>query len=68
MTVDSVDSSAQRYGDVLFSSGCDGERERLGGMACGLDPVSQDVLLGLGVGCGWHCLDIGAGTAPSVTG
>ncbi|GAA2679756.1 methyltransferase domain-containing protein [Streptomyces lunalinharesii] len=57
-----VDSSAQRYGDVLFSSGCDSERERLGGLAGALDPISRDVLSGLGVACGWCCLDIGAGT------
>ncbi|WP_367132179.1 MULTISPECIES: class I SAM-dependent methyltransferase [Streptomyces] len=57
-----VDSSAQRYGDVLFSSGRDGERERLGGLAGALDPISRDVLLGLGVARGWRCLDIGAGT------
>ncbi|MFE2869291.1 class I SAM-dependent methyltransferase [Embleya sp. NPDC059259] len=57
-----VDSSAQRYGDVLFSSARDGERERLGALARALDPISRDVLLGLGVARGRHCLDVGAGT------
>ncbi|MFF5446373.1 class I SAM-dependent methyltransferase [Streptomyces sp. NPDC012888] len=59
-----ADSSAERYGDVLFSSGRQGERKRLDGLASALDPVSREVLRSLGVTDrpGLRCLELGAGT------
>jgi SAM-dependent methyltransferase len=37
------------------------ERKRLAGIEAGVDLVSRDVLIRLGVGPGWRCAEVGAG-------
>jgi SAM-dependent methyltransferase len=37
------------------------ERARLSGLAAGFDPVTFRHLSAIGVGPGWHCLEVGAG-------
>ncbi|MFI8304033.1 class I SAM-dependent methyltransferase [Streptomyces sp. NPDC085927] len=54
--------ATESYGDVLFSSARDNEQTRLDGLTRALDPVSFQTLHDLGVGPGWRCLDVGAGT------
>ncbi|MCP2260671.1 Methyltransferase domain-containing protein [Streptoalloteichus tenebrarius] len=58
--------TAERYGDHLFHHGHPSEFARLSAMAAALDPGSRAHLTALGVGPGWRCLDLGAGTG-SVT-
>jgi 2-polyprenyl-3-methyl-5-hydroxy-6-metoxy-1,4-benzoquinol methylase len=45
----------------LFDETTRAERERLAAIEAGLDPFSIECLQKLGVGAGWHCLEIGAG-------
>ena len=45
----------------LFDEATRAERERLAAIEAGLDPFSIECLQKLGVGAGWHCLEIGAG-------
>lgn len=60
-------SPQERYGDVLYSTACPGEEERLSSLASAFDPASQAVLRNLGVGPGWSCLDVGAGGGTVTT-
>ncbi len=45
----------------VFDQASAGEGERLGVIEGYLDPHSRRWLEALGVGPGWHCLDVGAG-------
>lgn len=56
------DRSAGRYGEAVFEPDVPGESERLDYGALTYDPVSRARLLAFGVGPGWRCLDVGAGT------
>lgn len=49
-------------GRYLFPHSWDGEGERLAGIAAAFDPVSIRHLIARGVGDGWRCLEVGAGT------
>ncbi|MFE0193072.1 class I SAM-dependent methyltransferase [Streptomyces sp. NPDC058989] len=51
-----------RYGEEVFRPGESGEAERIDLGALAYDEVSAARLTALGVGPGWHCLDVGAGT------
>jgi SAM-dependent methyltransferase len=50
--------------DRYFAEGrpAEAEGERLGRLAEAVDPVTARRLTGLGVGPGWECLDVGAGS------
>ncbi|MBR7838210.1 class I SAM-dependent methyltransferase [Actinospica durhamensis] len=50
------------YGEDLFDPGHSGEDERIDYGALAYDEVSRARLRALGVGPGWRCLDVGAGT------
>lgn len=50
------------YGDRLFNHANEGESRRLADLAHTFDPASRRHLAGLGIGIGWRCLEIGAGT------
>ena len=45
----------------LFTHEDEAERQRLAAIEAGLDPFTTECLEGIGVGPGWHCLEIGAG-------
>jgi SAM-dependent methyltransferase len=47
--------------DYVYDQGFAEERTRLGGIETLWDPGSQALLDELGVGEGWHCLEVGAG-------
>ena len=49
-------------GPYLFSHDWEGEGERLSGLAGAFDPVTRRQLAEVGVGDGWRCLEVGAGT------
>ncbi|MFF4243502.1 class I SAM-dependent methyltransferase [Streptomyces sp. NPDC001822] len=51
-----------RYGESLFRPGQAGEGERIDFGALAYDDITLARLRALGVGPGWHCLDVGAGT------
>jgi SAM-dependent methyltransferase len=51
-----------RYGTGLFSPDAAGEGERIDYGALAYDASSRARLTALGVGPGWRCLDVGAGT------
>lgn len=55
-------SAAERYGDRDFGSASAGERDRLAAMAEVCDGWTRSVLDRLGVGFGWRCLEVGAGS------
>lgn len=49
-------------GRYLFPHTWEGEGERLRGIASAFDPITRRHLAGRGVGDGWRCLEVGAGT------
>jgi SAM-dependent methyltransferase len=49
-------------GQYLFPHSWAGEGERLTSLAMGFDPITKRHLAPLGVGEGWRCLEVGAGT------
>jgi SAM-dependent methyltransferase len=49
-------------GPYLFSHSWEGEGERLSGLTDAFDPVTRRHLAEVGVGDGWRCLEVGAGT------
>lgn len=49
-------------GHYLFPHTWEGEGERLRGIASAFDPITRRHLAGRGVGDGWRCLEVGAGT------
>src|SRR5690348_8987341 len=49
-------------GQYLFSHEWEGESDRLMALSAALDPVTKRHLAPLGVGPGWRCLEVGAGT------
>lgn len=51
-----------RYGEALFRPEAPGEGERIDHAALVYDPLTRQRLLALGVGPGWRCLEVGAGT------
>ncbi|MEV6974007.1 methyltransferase domain-containing protein [Kitasatospora sp. NPDC093806] len=51
-----------RYGTDLFAPDRTGEGERIDHGALAYDAVTRSRLAALGVGPGWRCLDVGAGT------
>lgn len=51
-----------RYGEDVFRAGQAGEGERIDFGALAYDDVTLARLRALGVGPGWRCLDVGAGT------
>ncbi|MCX5387002.1 trans-aconitate 2-methyltransferase [Streptomyces sp. NBC_00083] len=53
---------AGRYGTGLFTPDATGEGERIDYGALAYDAVSRARLTALGVGPGWRCLEVGAGT------
>jgi SAM-dependent methyltransferase len=57
-----AEEAAAAYGQALFEPGVSGEAERIDLGALAYDWVSKARLRALGVGPGWRCLDVGAGT------
>ncbi|MFF7177250.1 methyltransferase domain-containing protein [Streptomyces sp. NPDC008121] len=51
-----------RYGEAVFRPGQAGEAERIDFGALAYDDLTRARLRALGVGPGWRCLDVGAGT------
>ncbi|MFF4256716.1 class I SAM-dependent methyltransferase [Streptomyces sp. NPDC001663] len=51
-----------RYGETVFPPGQAGEGERIDFGALAYDDITMARLRALGVGPGWRCLDVGAGT------
>lgn len=51
-----------RYGEAVFRPEQAGEGERIDFGALAYDDITMARLRALGVGPGWHCLDVGAGT------
>ncbi|MFJ8108305.1 class I SAM-dependent methyltransferase [Streptomyces sp. NPDC096132] len=51
-----------RYGEAVFRPERAGEGERIDFGALAYDDITMARLRALGVGWGWHCLDLGAGT------
>ncbi|MET7517415.1 methyltransferase domain-containing protein [Streptomyces sp. NPDC005480] len=51
-----------RYGEAVFRPEQAGEAERIDFGALAYDDITMARLRELGVGPGWHCLDVGAGT------
>lgn len=51
-----------RYGEAVFRPEQEGEGERIDFGALAYDDITMARLRALGVGPGWHCLDVGAGT------
>jgi ubiquinone/menaquinone biosynthesis C-methylase UbiE len=49
-------------GPYLFSHTWEGEGDRLMALSSALDPTTRRQLAGVGVGDGWRCLEVGAGT------
>ncbi|WP_055711032.1 class I SAM-dependent methyltransferase [Streptomyces torulosus] len=60
--IDDPPSGAGRYGEAVFSPGRAGEGERIDFGALAYDDITLARLRALGVGPGWRCLDVGAGT------
>ncbi|MFH8572918.1 class I SAM-dependent methyltransferase [Streptomyces sp. NPDC017993] len=54
--------STGRYGEGVFRPEVAGEADRIDAGALAYDGVTTARLTALGVGPGWHCLDVGAGT------
>jgi SAM-dependent methyltransferase len=52
----------QTEGQYLFPHSWEGEGERLTALAAGFDPITRRHLAPLGLGPGWRCLEVGAGT------
>ena len=52
----------QTEGQYLFPHSWEGEGERLTSLAAGFDPITRRHLAPLGLGPGWRCLEVGAGT------
>jgi SAM-dependent methyltransferase len=52
--------------DYVLDQGFDEERARLSGMEALWDPGSQALLDELGIGPGWKCLEVGAGSGSMV--
>ncbi|MET9117012.1 methyltransferase domain-containing protein [Streptomyces longwoodensis] len=55
-------SGAGRYGEAVFRPDQGGEGERIDFGALAYDDITVARLRALGVGPGWRCLDVGAGT------
>ncbi|WP_328841273.1 class I SAM-dependent methyltransferase [Streptomyces europaeiscabiei] len=55
-------SSGGRYGEAVFRPEQTGEGERIDFGALAYDDITMARLRALGVGPGWSCLDLGAGT------
>ncbi|MDR6974175.1 SAM-dependent methyltransferase [Streptomyces sp. 3330] len=55
-------SGGGRYGEAVFRPEQAGEGERIDFGALAYDDTTMARLRALGVGPGWHCLDVGAGT------
>ncbi|MDG5803721.1 class I SAM-dependent methyltransferase [Streptomyces ossamyceticus] len=55
-------SGGGRYGEAVFPPGQAGEGERIDFGALAYDDITMARLRELGVGPGWRCLDVGAGT------
>ncbi|MER5197458.1 class I SAM-dependent methyltransferase [Streptomyces sp. NPDC002755] len=51
-----------RYGEAVFRPEQAGEGERIDFGALAYDDITMTRLRALGVGPGWHCVDVGAGT------
>ncbi|MFD7612651.1 class I SAM-dependent methyltransferase [Streptomyces sp. NPDC059828] len=51
-----------RYGQAVFRPDQEGEGARIDFGALAYDDITMTRLRALGVGPGWHCLDVGAGT------
>jgi SAM-dependent methyltransferase len=49
-------------GQYLFTHSWEGEGDRLMALASAFDPITRRHLTALGVGDGWRCLEVGAGT------
>jgi SAM-dependent methyltransferase len=49
-------------GEYLFPHSWEGEGDRLTALAAGFDPITRRHLAPLGLGPGWRCLEVGAGT------
>ncbi|MEU6801112.1 class I SAM-dependent methyltransferase [Streptomyces neyagawaensis] len=60
--IDDPLSGAGRYGEAVFPPGRAGEGERIDFGALAYDDITMARLRALGVGPGWRCLDVGAGT------
>jgi SAM-dependent methyltransferase len=54
--------TTEMEGRYLFPHTWEGEGERLKGIASAFDPITRRHLAGRGVGDGWRCLEVGAGT------
>jgi len=54
--------TTQTEGRYLFPHSWEGEGERLTSLAAGFDPITTRHLAPLGLGSGWRCLEVGAGT------
>src|SRR5690242_10548404 len=46
----------------VYDHGWTQERLRLAGLEAALDPGTRDLLTRLGIGPGWRCIEVGAGT------
>lgn len=55
-------SSEQTDGQYLFPHSWEGEGDRLSALARAFDPITRRHLDRLGIGDGWRCLEVGAGT------
>ena len=55
-------SAKQADGQYLFPHSWEGEGDRLTAVASAFDPITRRHLTALGVGDGWRCLEVGAGT------
>ncbi|SPF06287.1 class I SAM-dependent methyltransferase [Streptomyces sp. MA5143a] len=60
--IDDPLSGGGRYGEAVFPPGRAGEGERIDFGALAYDDITMARLRALGVGPGWRCLDVGAGT------
>lgn len=54
--------TTQTEGQYLFPHSWEGEGERLTALAAAFDPITRRHLAPLGLGPGWRCLEVGAGT------
>jgi SAM-dependent methyltransferase len=54
--------TTQTEGHYLFPHTWEGEGDRLTALAAGFDPITRRHLAALGLGPGWRCLEVGAGT------
>jgi SAM-dependent methyltransferase len=55
-------TTSQTDGRYLFEHSWKGEGDRLTALASAFDPITRRHLDALGVGDGWRCLEVGAGT------